>query len=151
MKSPLMSRRFPLSDSRNYEWRTARTTGSSVDPRLRLPGMGDTTITKVDSAFSPKGPEGEKYLASGRTISMRLWDEGPNTAKAPQLVRRDYETVGYVLEGSAELETEGQTVRLEPGNSWVVPKGAAHAYRVKEHFKALEATSPPYQVHGRDR
>jgi len=113
--------------------------------------MGDTTVTKVDSAFSPKGSDGEKYLASGKTVSMRLWGEGPNTAKGSQPVRRDYEVVGYVLEGSAELDIEGQTIRLEPGNSWVVPKGAAHLYRVKEHFKAVEATSPPYQVHGRTK
>ncbi len=111
--------------------------------------MGDTTVKKVDSAFSPKGKKGEVYLASGKSISMRLWDEESNAGK-PEHTTRDYEVVGYVLEGSAELEIEGQTIRLEPGNSWVVPKGAAHSYRVKEHFKAVEATSPPYQVHGRD-
>jgi quercetin dioxygenase-like cupin family protein len=40
---------------------------------------------------------------------------------------------------------------LEPGNSWVVPKGATHSYKVLEDFTAIEATYPPYQVHGRDQ
>src|SRR6266849_6208936 len=62
--------------------------------------MRDSSITKVDSAHAPRGPEGERYLASGV--------------------------------------------------SYVVPRGARHHYRVLEHFRAVEATSPPAQVHGRD-
>jgi quercetin dioxygenase-like cupin family protein len=45
---------------------------------------------------------------------------------------------------------EGQTVRLEPGSSWVVPRGAEHSYRILEPLTAVEATHPPFQVHGRD-
>ena len=64
--------------------------------------------------------------------------------------RRDYETVGYVLSGQAELRVEGQTVTLEPGDSWLVPAGVEHSYRILSEFSAIEATSPPAQVHGRD-
>ncbi|GAF69185.1 unnamed protein product, partial [marine sediment metagenome] len=45
---------------------------------------------------------------------------------------------------------EGQVVRLDPGSSYVVPRGARHYYHVLETFTAIEATSPPAQVHGRD-
>ena len=80
---------------------------------------------------------------------MRLWqDEPPTDAKPPS--RRDYETVGYVISGSAELHLEGQMIKLEPGDSWAVPKGAEHTYKILETFTAVEATSPPAQVHGRD-
>jgi quercetin dioxygenase-like cupin family protein len=65
--------------------------------------------------------------------------------------KRDYETVGYVLCGQAELTIEGQTVMLEPGDSWLVPAGAEHAYRILSEFTAVEATAPPAQVNGRDR
>ncbi len=41
-------------------------------------------------------------------------------------------------------------VLLEPGNSWVVPKGASHTYKILEPFTAVEATSPAAQAHGRD-
>ena len=93
---------------------------------------------------------GQKYLASGKAVSMRLWQqEQPGAAKNP--TQRDYETVGYVIEGRAELESEGQTVRLETGDSWVVPQGALHTYRILEGpFRAVEATAPPAEFHGRD-
>ncbi len=111
--------------------------------------MADTTITKVDSQHSPKGPDGEKYLASGVHVSMRLWEnEQPGEPK--EASASAYETVGYVLKGRAELHLEGQKVILEPGNSWVVPKGASHTYKILEAFSAVEATTPPAQAHGRD-
>lgn len=110
---------------------------------------GDTTVTKIDSAFSPQGEHGEKYLASGKNIAMRMWEnEQPGEAK-PE-VSRPYETVGYVIKGRAELYTEGQMVVLEPGNSYVVPKGASHRYKILEAFTAVEATCPPAHIHGRD-
>ena len=111
--------------------------------------MSDTSVKKVDSAHSPKGQLGQKYLASGKTVSMRLWeDEQPNEPKEP--AQREYETVGYVIKGRAELHIEGQMVLLEPGDSWVVPKGSSHSYKILEPFTAVEATSPPAQIHGRD-
>lgn len=111
--------------------------------------MVDTSVIKVHSADSPKGPLGQKYLASGKAVSMRLWDAEP-PAPPPPPTRRDYETVGFVIAGRAELRIEGQMVRLEAGDSWVVPKGAEHTYHILEAFTAVEATTPPAQVHGRD-
>jgi quercetin dioxygenase-like cupin family protein len=110
----------------------------------------DTTVTKIDSKRSPHGDMGQKYLASGVHLAMRLWEEvEPDDGNKPES-RRDYETVGYVIAGRAELRLEGQMVRLEPGDSWVVPRGAAHTYKILEPFTAVEATSPPAHAHGRD-
>ena len=106
-------------------------------------------MQKVKSEHSPQGKMGQKYLASGIHVSMRLWEnERPNDSKPP--TTRDYETVGFVISGRAELHLEGQMVLLEPGDSWVVPKGASHSYRILEPFTAVEATCPPALVHGRD-
>ena len=111
--------------------------------------MNDTTVTKVDSDNSPSGEMGQKYMASGKSIAMRLWEnEPPNDDK--DLHTRDYETVGYVISGKAELHLEGQMVTLEKGDSYVVPQGAAHKYKILESFTAVEATHPPAHVHGRD-
>jgi quercetin dioxygenase-like cupin family protein len=111
--------------------------------------MSDSTIKKVQAATAPRGEQGQHYLVSGKRVSMRLWrDEAPGEAKPA--TRRDYETVGYVIGGRAELELEGQTIRLEPGDCWLVPADAEHRYRVLEPFTAIEATAPPAQVHGRD-
>jgi quercetin dioxygenase-like cupin family protein len=111
--------------------------------------MSDSTVKKVSAAHSPSGEMGQKYLVSGKRVSMRLWRTGPQEAhKAPS--KRDYETVGYVIDGRAELHLEGQTLKLEPGDSWLVPPGAEHSYVFTEPFIAVEATAPPAQVHGRD-
>jgi quercetin dioxygenase-like cupin family protein len=111
--------------------------------------MPDKSITKVNAAYSPTGRAGQKYLASGIHISMRLWErEEPSRAK-PETAR-NYETVGFVIDGKAELHLEGQLILLEKGDSWVVPKGVRHTYKIVEAFTAVEATSPPSEVHARD-
>lgn len=111
--------------------------------------MAETTVTKVNSTHSPHGKMGQTYLASGVHVAMRLWNEQPPDEPKPAAAR-EYETVGYVISGRAELHIEGQMVLLEPGNSWVVPKGSSHTYKILEPFTAVEATSPPAQVHSRD-
>src|SRR3954447_2957480 len=115
----------------------------------RETAMTDTTIQKVSSEHSPKGEMGQIYLVSGKRVSMRMWrGEAPHESK--KSARRDYETVGYVIAGRAELVLEGQTLTLQPGDSWLVPAGAEHSYRILETFTAVEATAPPAQVHRRD-
>lgn len=111
--------------------------------------MSDTSVKKVNSTYSPKGKMGQKYLVSGKSLSMRLWEKEQPSEPKPA-AERDYETVGYVIEGRAELHLEGQKILLESGDSWVVPKGASHTYKILETFTAVEATSPPAEVHGRD-
>jgi quercetin dioxygenase-like cupin family protein len=112
-------------------------------------GMPESTIKKVEAASSPKGEMGQRYLVAGKRISMRIWiDEPGGKLKGPS--SREYETVGYVISGSAKLEVEGQTLNLKRGDSWLVPAGAMHHYTIIEPFTAVEATAPPAEVHGRD-
>ena len=83
--------------------------------------MEDKSVKKVSSGHSPRGEMGQKYLATGKEVSMRLWDgEEPDEPK-PEAAR-EYETVGYVVEGRAELHLEGQMVLLEPGAPGWCPK-----------------------------
>ena len=103
--------------------------------------MADTTIKKVEAGSSPRGEMGQKYLVAGKRVSMRLWtDEPGGKLKGP--TSRDYETVGYVISGSASLDLEGQTLNLKAGDSWLVPAGARHQYTIIEPFTAVEATCP---------
>jgi hypothetical protein len=74
--------------------------------------MPDKSITKVGSANAPTGRFGQKYLASGIRISMRLW-EREQPAEAKLQTAHEYETAGFVIEGKAELHIEGQLVLLE--------------------------------------
>ena len=112
--------------------------------------MGDTTVIKIDSSHSPKGPDGQVYLATGKNLSMRLWKDEPPTEQAKPAAAREYDCAGYVVAGRAELHSEGQVILLNPGDSWIVPRGAAHTYKILEAFTAVEATTPPAAVHGRD-
>jgi mannose-6-phosphate isomerase-like protein (cupin superfamily) len=111
--------------------------------------MGDKTIIKVDSTHSPHGALGQVYLATGVGVGMRLWRDQPPGPPKPE-VARDYETVGYVISGRAELHSEDQMVLLEPGDAWVVPRHARHTYKILEPFTAVEATHPPGEIHDRD-
>lgn len=111
--------------------------------------MSDSTVKKVDSSNSPTGEMGQKYLVMGKSMAMRMWqDEQPGESKPKQ--KREYETVGYVIKGKAELHLEEQTIKLEAGDSWLVPQGANHTYKIIESFTAVEATSPPARVDDRD-
>lgn len=112
--------------------------------------MGDTTVKKVQAANSPRGRMGQLYLAEGKSVAMRLWDEQGPSSNVDAPSRRPYETVGYVVAGRARLHLEGQTLTLEAGDSWLVPADAEHAYEILEAFTAVEATSPPAHIHDRD-
>lgn len=104
----------------------------------------EATTQKVAARAAPVGAMGQKYLACGLQMGMRLWIEKEPLPAKPA-TQRDYETVGFVIGGRAELQIEGQTLTLEPGDSWVVPKGALHSYSIPEAFTAIEVTSPPAQ------
>jgi quercetin dioxygenase-like cupin family protein len=107
--------------------------------------MSNTQSPKVSAEQSPVGKMGQKHLASGSSLSMRLWqNEQPGRFKPETW--RDYETIGYVIKGRAELRLQGQKVSLEPGDSWVVPQGVRHSYSILETFTAVEATCPPIEV-----
>lgn len=112
--------------------------------------MKDTSVTKVTSEFSPHGPEGEKYLASGIHVAMRLWENEQANEKKP-VSKHPYEVVGYVIKGKAELHIEGQTLILNAGDSYTVPRNAEHTYKIVETFTAVEATSPPAHAHREER
>ncbi len=111
--------------------------------------MSEKNVDKVNEEGAPQGGMGQRYLASGESVSMRLWENEQPGHPKPEAAR-EYETVGYVLSGRAELRLEGETVPLAPGDSWTVPKGASHTYNILEPFTAVEATSPPAEAGRRD-
>ena len=109
----------------------------------------EKNVDKVNEEEASRGEMGQRYLASGESVSMRLWETEQAGDPKPEAAR-EYETVGYVLSGRAELRLEGETILLAPGDSWTVPKGASHTYNILEPFTAVEATSPPAEAGRRD-
>ena len=104
-----------------------------------------THIEIIDAQHTRKSKTGERHLAKGKSISMRMWDcEPAGIEKKP--IKRDYETVGYCIAGRAEVIVEGVSAMLTPGASWVVPKGAEHTYEIHETFTAIECNAPPTDI-----
>jgi len=90
-------------------------------------------------------PCGAKALVQGDKVALRLWDL-PVTSEGEERsdLCANHESVCYCLHGRGELSIEGQLLKLAPGQSWLVPAGARHSYRVTDGpFKALEATGNP--------
>lgn len=105
--------------------------------------MSDKHSTyKTTADESRRGADGQIPLARGERVSMRMWAERPGDKEDSALHSRDYEVVGYVIEGAATLEMEGDEISLRAGDSWCVPAGAKHRYRIEEAFRAVEAVSP---------
>jgi hypothetical protein len=84
-------------------------TGCGFGQEIEGESMADTTVKKVEATSSPSGEMGQRYLASGKRVSMRLWEAEPPGDGKPA-THRDYETVGYVIGGRAELHFERQLV-----------------------------------------
>ena len=99
------------------------------------------TIEKLNAEGAEPGPQGQALMIEGDGMALRLWNEGKTTDKDEHA--SDYETLGYVIEGEAVLTSGDTTLHLTRGDSWRVPKGVMHAYRIEESFRAVEATSPP--------
>ncbi|WP_052031902.1 cupin domain-containing protein [Novipirellula maiorica] len=94
------------------------------------------------------GTMGQIHLAAGKQVAMRQWREDPGQYSESHC--RDYETVGFLLTGVIEIELDGGKATIEAGDSWLVPEGAPHRYRIVEPIVAIEATSPPACFGDRD-
>ena len=96
----------------------------------------------ISCSEAETGEMGQKYLAAGKCIALRQWEESAGETM-DQPTMREYETVGYVLKGEMELDLNGQIAHLSAGDSWLVPAGAPHRYTITQDLVAIEATSPP--------
>jgi quercetin dioxygenase-like cupin family protein len=54
-----------------------------------------------------------------------------------------HEQVGYCVSGRFELTVDGEPHLVEPDDSYAIPGGASHSYRILEDSLAVEVFSPP--------
>jgi quercetin dioxygenase-like cupin family protein len=54
-----------------------------------------------------------------------------------------HEQAGYCFQGRFELTVGGVSTLIEPHDSYVIPGGTPHSYRVLEDALAVEMFSPP--------
>ena len=95
----------------------------------------------VSKSDARTGDMGQQYLVTGKDVALRSWEEAVGEMSEASV--RDYETVGFLLSGKLHLELGSEIAELKPGDSWLVPAGASHRYKVIEDVTAIEATSPP--------
>lgn len=75
---------------------------------------------KVSQSDTTHGTDGEHHLVKGQQSSMRLWHREEPNADKPESTH-EYETLGYVIEGRVDLIVNGETISLQPGDSYHVP------------------------------
>ena len=96
-------------------------------------------VKKISTSAAKTGDRGQKLLAAGQDLAMRMWQKPPTSDK--DFHTHDYEVVGYVVKGRAKIHTDGGVVELGQGDSWVVPAGVGHRYEILEDLVAVEAVA----------
>jgi len=103
----------------------------------------NTSQYKLSRSETQHGENGQHHLIKGQKGSVRLWhNEEPSANTNETMHKHEYETLGYVISGRVELMIEGQTIALEPGDSYCVPSGAEHRFHILETLTAVETTTP---------
>jgi quercetin dioxygenase-like cupin family protein len=87
--------------------------------------------------------QGVEYLvgATGERMMVTLMK-----FKRGQVVRphaHPNEQAGYCLSGSFALDIGGETTRILPHDSYVIPANATHSYEILEDAEVVEVFSPP--------
>ena len=107
------------------------------------PGEGKAlSIIGVDGKFDTYTQKvlGDNTHDGYVVMEITMRSQGP-----PLHVHSGHEEAFYVIEGECEFEMDGKTVRATPGTFLLVPRGAAHKFRLvsPEPAKLLKIISPP--------
>lgn len=98
-----------------------------VDPPGRVPSAGR---------------EVEAFTSGDRSLTCGFWEREPDTWS----FERPYDEVAYILEGSADVETDdGRTLQVGPGDVLVTPNGSTgtwHIRRTLTKFYAIYSGAP---------
>ena len=75
----------------------------------------------VNEGNAPRGEMGQRYLASGESVSMRLWD-GEEPGEPKPEAARPYETVGYVTGAGPSCGWRARPYRLRRATPGPFPR-----------------------------
>ena len=97
----------------------------------------------VRSTDAGEGERGERFLARGEQVALRVWEHEPAGETAPEHAN-PYEYVAYVTAGAMRVRAgEAEAVELGPGDSYVVPAGTPYAFEILDRATVVEAVAPP--------
>ena len=80
------------------------------------------------------GAIGERMM-----VTLMTFEEGQEVGTHAH----PHEQAGYCVQGRFELTIGGVPTMIEPDDSYVIPGGTPHSYRVFEDALAVEMFSPP--------
>jgi quercetin dioxygenase-like cupin family protein len=80
------------------------------------------------------GATGERMM-----VTQMLFERGQEVA----VHTHPNEQSGYCVSGRFELTIEGVATEIGPDDTYVIPGGAPHSYRIFEDAVAIEVFSPP--------
>lgn len=80
------------------------------------------------------GATGERMM-----VTLMTFKEGQEVGTH----RHPHEQAGYCLQGRFMLTIDGASTVIEPDDSYVIPGGLSHDYRIFEDSLAVEVFSPP--------
>lgn len=96
----------------------------------------------VLSADATTGDRGERLLAAGEQVALRVWEHEPAGETAPEHAN-DYEYVAYVTDGLMRVRIgEADPVDVGVGDSYVVPANTPYAFEIVERATVVEAVTP---------
>jgi uncharacterized cupin superfamily protein len=104
-----------------------------------MPTVAEHVVAR-DEARS--GRHGERLMARGRHVELRLWERDPaGEATAP--LDAEHDRVAYVQTGALIVAIAGDPpVELHAGDSYVVPAGERCRFEVLEPATVVEAVGP---------
>lgn len=96
----------------------------------------------VLSSDATTGDRGERFLARGEQVALRVWEHEPAGEVAPEHAN-EYEYVAYVTDGLVRVRIgDAEPVEVGVGDSYVVPAGTPYAFEIVERATVVEAVAP---------
>src|SRR3712207_307723 len=96
----------------------------------------------ITSEEATAGERGERLLAHGDRVALRVWEHEPAGEGAPAHAN-PYEYVAYVTRGALRVRIgDDEPAEVRAGDSYVVPAGTPYAFEVLEAATVVEAVAP---------
>jgi uncharacterized cupin superfamily protein len=104
-----------------------------------MPTIAEHVVPREDAT---RGAHGERLMARGRYVELRLWERDP-AGEAVTEPDGEHDHVVYVQSGALIVTiADDPPVEVHKGDSYVVPAGAQCRFEVLEPTVVVEAIGP---------